>query len=164
MQDSRWGSHESRVEGQNQLPQPAGHTSLDAAQDMVGFLGCKRTLLAHVELLIHQNPQVLLLRAALEPLSVQPVLMFGITLTHVQDLALGLVELPLVPYTFLAFFSPRARILLLLPMQGAGWTSRLLLCWSRSQAAPSTPSFGDADTQLYEQQSPRRLTRGWGNG
>jgi len=30
------GSHESRVEGQNHLPRPAGHTSLDATQDTVG--------------------------------------------------------------------------------------------------------------------------------
>ena len=34
---------------------------------MVGFLDCKRTLLAHVELLINQHPQVLLLRASLNP-------------------------------------------------------------------------------------------------
>ena len=32
------GSHESRVEGQNHLPQLADHTSLDATQDMVGLL------------------------------------------------------------------------------------------------------------------------------
>ena len=38
-------------------------------------------------------PQVVLLRAALDQLSAQPVLVFGIALTHVQDLALGLVEL-----------------------------------------------------------------------
>jgi len=58
---------------------------------VVGFLGCKRTLLAHVELLIYQYPQVLL-RAALEPLSAQPVLVFRIAPTHMQDL-FGLVEL-----------------------------------------------------------------------
>lgn len=34
-QCSRWGLR--RVEGQNQLPWPAGHTSLDAIQDMVGM-------------------------------------------------------------------------------------------------------------------------------
>jgi len=48
------GSHKSGVKGQNHLSQPVGHVSLDAAQDMVGFLGCKHTLPAHVELLIHQ--------------------------------------------------------------------------------------------------------------
>ena len=55
------GSHESGVEGQNHLPPPAGHASLDAAQDMVGFLDCKRTLPAHVELLIHQREKKLLI-------------------------------------------------------------------------------------------------------
>jgi len=32
------GSHQSRSEGQNHLPQPAGHASFDAAQDMDGLL------------------------------------------------------------------------------------------------------------------------------
>ena len=36
-------SHESRVEGQNHLPRPAGHTSLDATQD-----GCPSGLKAHI--------------------------------------------------------------------------------------------------------------------
>jgi len=51
MQYSMWGLHKSRVKGHSHVPHPAGHTSLDAAQDTVGFLGYKRTLLAHVELL-----------------------------------------------------------------------------------------------------------------
>jgi len=42
---------------------------------MVGFLGCRRTLPAHVEFLIHQYSPVLL-KAALKPLSTQPALMF----------------------------------------------------------------------------------------
>jgi len=87
------GSHKSGLKGQNHLPRPAGYASLDAAQVTVGFLGCKCTLLAHVELLIHQYPQVFLLRAALEPLSAQPVLVFGIAPTHMKELAPGLVEL-----------------------------------------------------------------------
>ena len=90
------GSQERGVKGQNPLPRPAGHTSLDAAQSMVGVLVCQRTLSGHAELLSHQHPQVLLLRAALEPLSAQPVLVFGIVPTHVQDPALGLVELHVV--------------------------------------------------------------------
>ena len=47
-------SHQCRVEGQNHLPQPADHDSFGAAQDTVGFLGCKGTLLAHVQLAILQ--------------------------------------------------------------------------------------------------------------
>jgi len=67
------GSHQSRVEGQNHLSRPAGHAAFDAAEDTVGFLGCEHTLSGHVELLVNQHPQVLLLRAALSPFSAQPV-------------------------------------------------------------------------------------------
>ncbi|KAK4816463.1 hypothetical protein QYF61_017191 [Mycteria americana] len=61
------GSQQRGVKGQNHLPRPAGHASFDAAQDMVGLLGCKHTLPAAVQLFIHQYPQVLLHRAALNP-------------------------------------------------------------------------------------------------
>jgi len=47
-------SHDSGVKGQNPLPCPPVHSSLDVAQDTVGFLGCQHTLMAHVELLILQ--------------------------------------------------------------------------------------------------------------
>ncbi|KAK4831083.1 hypothetical protein QYF61_015281 [Mycteria americana] len=86
------GSHQSRVEGQNHLPRPAGHASFDAAWDTVGLLGCECTLLARVQLFIHQYPYVLLPRAALNPFNPQPVLISGVALTQVQDPALGLVE------------------------------------------------------------------------
>jgi len=43
-----------RAEGQDHHPLPVDHTVLDAAQDLVGFLGCKGTLLAHVQLAIQQ--------------------------------------------------------------------------------------------------------------
>ncbi|KAK4823197.1 hypothetical protein QYF61_027206 [Mycteria americana] len=66
---------------------------LDAAlQDTVGFLGCECTLSAHVQFFIHQYPQVLLGRAALNPFIPQPVLILGVAPTQVQDPALGLVE------------------------------------------------------------------------
>ena len=60
---------------------------------MTGFLGCKRTLPAHVQFFIHQYPQVLVCRAALNPLILQSVLIVGVASTHVRDLALGLAEL-----------------------------------------------------------------------
>jgi len=85
-------SHQSGVEGQNHLLRPAEHTAFDAAQETVGLLGCKLTLPGHVELLINQQPQVLLLRATLNPFSAQSVFVLGIALTHVQDLTLGFVE------------------------------------------------------------------------
>jgi len=61
---------------------PAGHAALDAAQDMGGLLGCERTLVAHVQLFIHQYLQVLG-RGALNPLVPQPVLVAGVVLTQV---------------------------------------------------------------------------------
>lgn len=57
------------------------------------MLGCGHTLPAHIELLIHEHPQVLILRAALSAFSAQPVFVLGIASAHLQDLALGLVEL-----------------------------------------------------------------------
>jgi len=43
------GSHQSRVERKNHLPCPAGYVVFDATQDTVDFLGCKCTLLGHVQ-------------------------------------------------------------------------------------------------------------------
>jgi len=68
-------SHQSGVGRQSHLPGRAGYAAFDAAQDMVGLLGCECMLLGHVELLINQHPQVLLLRARppLNAFSAQPV-------------------------------------------------------------------------------------------
>jgi len=59
----------------------------DAAQDIVGLQSCKHTLLAHVQLLIHQDPQVLLVRAAVNEFFSQFILVSGM-----QHIALGLVK------------------------------------------------------------------------
>lgn len=56
---------------------------------MVGFLGCKGTWLARVELLFNQQ---VLLRAVVDPFSAQSVFMLGVALIQVQDFAFG-VEL-----------------------------------------------------------------------
>ena len=81
--------HQWRVEGQDH---PAGHAAFDAAQDTVGFLGCEVTLLAYVQLPIHQYPQVLFSRAALNPFIPQLVLVMGVASIQLQALALGFVE------------------------------------------------------------------------
>uniref|UniRef100_A0A8B9FAM1 RB transcriptional corepressor 1 n=1 Tax=Amazona collaria TaxID=241587 RepID=A0A8B9FAM1_9PSIT len=83
------GLPESRVKGQEHLPRPAGHTPFDAAQDTVGLLGCKRTLLAHVHFFINPHPQVLL-RAALNLLPAQPVAVPGTALTQRYKLGVRL--------------------------------------------------------------------------
>ena len=58
------GPHTGRVEGDIHLPAAAGHSSFDAAQDSLGLLSCRHTLLARVELFVHQNPQVSLRRGS----------------------------------------------------------------------------------------------------
>ncbi|KAJ7411731.1 tripartite motif-containing protein 67 isoform X1 [Willisornis vidua] len=58
------------------------------AQDVVGLLGCKCTLIDHI-----QQSQVPLPGAAFAPFSAQPEFIFGIALAQVQDFALGLIEL-----------------------------------------------------------------------
>ncbi|KAK4820014.1 hypothetical protein QYF61_017393 [Mycteria americana] len=59
---------------------------------MVGLLDCEHTLLAHVQFFVHQYPQVLFHRAALDHIMPQPVLKPRIAPTQVSDPALGLVE------------------------------------------------------------------------
>ena len=49
--------HKGKAEQENPLPFPAGHPSFDADQVTAGFLCFKSTLLAHVKLFFHQNPQ-----------------------------------------------------------------------------------------------------------
>lgn len=68
------------------------HPPLDAAQDTIGLLGCRRTLLAHVQSFTHQYPQVLFRRGTLNPFIPQPVLISGAAPTQVQGPALGLVK------------------------------------------------------------------------
>jgi len=81
------GSHQSRAEGQNHLPRPAGHTAFDAAQDTVGFLGCEHAFAAHIQ------PMSTSKSFLAGPLSIpsSPSL-YWISSTHVQDLTLDLVE------------------------------------------------------------------------
>lgn len=85
-------SHQHRAEGQEHLPHPLGHTSFEAAQDSVGFLGCEVTLLAHVQLTMHQYPQALIGRAVLHPYISQLAMIVGVARTQVQHLALLIVR------------------------------------------------------------------------
>ena len=70
--------HEGRVEGHNHPCWPSLF-SFDAAQDTVDLLDCKSTLLAHLQLHVHQHPQVLFCRAALSEILSQSVLVSGIS-------------------------------------------------------------------------------------
>lgn len=83
----------TKVEGQYHLPQPAGHTYLDAARVQLALW----VVGPHCQLIfIFSNigvPQALLHRAALNLFITHVALISGIALTQVQDLALSLVEL-----------------------------------------------------------------------
>jgi len=49
------GPHEGGVEGDTHLLCPASYLSLETVQDAVGLLDFQCTLLAHVQLFIHQD-------------------------------------------------------------------------------------------------------------
>ncbi|KAK4821425.1 hypothetical protein QYF61_019703 [Mycteria americana] len=84
--------HQCQVQGHDHFPSPAGHTIPDTSQDAVGFLGHLGTLLAHIQAAVNQHPQVLLCQAAFQPLFPKPVVLHGVAVAQVQDLALGLVK------------------------------------------------------------------------
>ncbi|KAK4832478.1 hypothetical protein QYF61_023525 [Mycteria americana] len=84
--------HHCQVQGDNHFPSPAGHAIFDTSQDAIGFLGHLGTLLAHIQAAVNQHPQVLLCRAAFQPLFPKPVVLHGVVVAQVQDLALGLVK------------------------------------------------------------------------
>ncbi|KAK4823743.1 hypothetical protein QYF61_006012 [Mycteria americana] len=84
--------HQCRVQGHDHFSGPASHTISDISQDAIGILGHLGTLLAHIQVAVNQNTQVLLCWAAFQPLFLKPVALHGVVVTQVQDLALGLVE------------------------------------------------------------------------
>lgn len=62
-------AHQGRVDGQDHLPQLAGHILFNASLDTTGLLGHKNIPLAQGQPLVHQDNQVLLLRASLQQVS-----------------------------------------------------------------------------------------------
>jgi len=106
-------------------------------------------LLGYTELLINQLLQVLLLRTALKPFSVQSVSVLGIALTHLQDLALGLAELHDVHTNSLLKLVPVPLddILFLRPVSH---TTQLDVICKLSEGAPdSTVYVIDEDIKQY---------------
>ncbi|KAK4808956.1 hypothetical protein QYF61_013590 [Mycteria americana] len=128
------------------------------SQDMVGFLGCERTLLAHVQLFSHQYLQVLLHRAALNPFVLQPVLKPGVALTQVQDPALGLVE----PHE--VHMGPLLELVQvpldgIPPLRHVNCTTQLGVCKLAEGALDPTVYVTDEDTKQYwSQYRPLRDT------
>jgi len=85
-------SVQCRIEGQNHLPRPAGHSSSGAAQHTVFILGHESTLVAYVQHAIHLYLQVLYGRAVLNPFVPELILIAGVVVTQVQYLPLGFVQ------------------------------------------------------------------------
>lgn len=78
------GPHNSGVEEENPLPRPPAHASSDKAQDMVNFLGCKHTSMAHILIFTHQHPQGILCRAILDPFSIQSAALGLVNMSRVH--------------------------------------------------------------------------------
>ena len=76
-------SHQCRVGGQDHLPRPTGCPFFDAAKGMADFLGCEGTLLARVQLAIHQYPEILSGRIMIYPFTI--LCLVGVAMTHMQD-------------------------------------------------------------------------------
>ena len=72
-------SHKDRAKGDNHLLPPAGHPSVDAAQDAAGLLGCKSALLTHVKL-FGQCPSYDMKSTSLS-LELLPLLLLSMTMT-----------------------------------------------------------------------------------
>lgn len=50
------GSHKNKIQGDNHLCHPAVYLSVYATQDIVGFPGCKNSLLAHLSFHPPESP------------------------------------------------------------------------------------------------------------
>ncbi|KAJ7413846.1 hypothetical protein WISP_88023 [Willisornis vidua] len=84
--------HQCRVQGKSHFPGPVGHTVPHAGQDAIGLSGHLGKLLAHVQFHVNKNPQVPFSLGTLQPPCPQPVVLHGVVVAKVQDLALDLVE------------------------------------------------------------------------
>lgn len=67
------------------IPQTVGNT-LNAAQDTVSILCCEGTLLAHNNLVAHQDPKILLGKAAFQTVALLHVLMHEVILHQMHSL------------------------------------------------------------------------------
>lgn len=75
------------MSGEDQFPLTCWPHFLDAAQDMISFLGWKQTFPVHVKFFIYQHHQVFLCRVALNPFITWPPLTLKIASTQVRQQA-----------------------------------------------------------------------------
>ena len=78
--------------GQDDFPRPAHHTIPDTSQDAIGLLGHLGTLLAHIQLTVHQYTKVPFHQAAFQPILPKPVGLPEVVMTKMQDPTLGPIE------------------------------------------------------------------------
>ncbi|KAK4816266.1 LOW QUALITY PROTEIN: hypothetical protein QYF61_014338 [Mycteria americana] len=84
--------HQRQVQGHDHCPSPAGHAIFHTSQDAIGFFGHLGTLLAHIQAAVNQHSQVLLCRAAFQPLFPKPVALHGVAVA--QPVQVPLQSLP----------------------------------------------------------------------
>jgi len=77
---------EDRAKGNNTPPLSTRNPSFDAAHYTTGFPGCEHTLLAHVQLFIHEASQVFLHRSVLNEFFSQSVDRSGVASIQMQHL------------------------------------------------------------------------------
>lgn len=71
----------------------ASDASANAAQDSIWFCCCSSTLLAYIQLVVHQDPQVPLSKADPQAQRSWPALSSSVMLCQVQDFGLVFVKL-----------------------------------------------------------------------
>ena len=79
--------------GQDDFPSCAHHTVPHISQDAIGLLGHLGTLLAHIQLTVHQYPKVPFHQAAFQPLLIKPVGLPGVIVTKMQDPTMDPMEI-----------------------------------------------------------------------
>lgn len=90
-------AHQCSAECKDHLPWLCGNVLSNAAQNVIGPPCHKGTCLAHVQLVVHQKPQVLC-SAAFQPVSTQPLLVIDIISLQMQDLVFPFAELHEIPF------------------------------------------------------------------
>ena len=85
---------------QDFFPSPTHNTIPDTSQDVIGLLGHLGTLLARIQLTVHQYTNVPFHQAAFQPLLSKPVGLPGVVVSKKQDLTLGPIE------THTVYFGP----------------------------------------------------------
>lgn len=77
----------------NHILQLAGQTFTNTAQDAVGLLCSRDTLLTWIQVDVHQEPKVYYQKTTFYPVSSQPVLFHSVTPPQVQELIFAFLEL-----------------------------------------------------------------------